>query len=454
MPRTMPRTMPRRTTALAALAAASALTLGACSTGGDDAAGGPVTIDYWLWDDTQLPLYQQCADDFHAANPDVTVQITQTGWAQYWQNLSTQITAGTAPDVFTNQISYYLQFVQNNQLLDLTDRVAASDVDLEAFKPGLADRWVLDGKRYGLPKDWDTVALLYDAQAAEDAGFDADELAALTWNPDDGGTFGELVRALSLDGSGRTGLDPDYDKDDVVRYGYYPEWADGAVGQNGWGNFAHSAGFTFSDDEGVPATFNFESEPLVETAAWLQGLIEDGYAPPFDEQSTLGTEAVMTSGTAATTVTGSWTASAYLGEDAPVEFAFAPVPEGPQGRTAATNGLADSVWAGTEHPDEAFAWVEYLASPACQDVVGEAGLVFPALPSGTDAALAAREEQGYDSSAFVGVADAGETFPVPAFNNAAEVNTIVQDAMQAIAQGADPAQRLAEADAAVEALFE
>lgn len=446
----------KRTKALAALGAASLLALSACSsgTGGDDAAGEAVTIDYWLWDDTQLPLYQQCADDFHELNPEITVTLTQTGWAQYWQNLSTQITAGTAPDVFTNQISYYLQFVQNGQLLDLTDRVEASDVDLAAFKEGLADRWVFEGKRYGLPKDWDTVALLYDTEVAKEAGFSAEQMSALTWNPDDGGTFEELVRAMSLDSAGRTGLDPAYDKDDVVRYGYYPEWADGAVGQNGWGNFAHSAGFAYSDDEGAPTSFNFDSAPLVETAGWLQALIEDGYAPPFDEQSTLGTEAVMTSGKAASTITGSWTASTYLAEDVPVNFAFAQVPEGPQGRTAATNGLADSVWAGTEHPDQAFAWVEYLASPACQDTVGEAGLVFPALSSGTEAALAAREEQGLDSSAFVGVADAGEIFAVPAFNNAAEVNAAVQDAMQAIAQGADPAERLGEANDAVESLFE
>ena len=443
----------KRTTPLAALGVASLLALTACSAGSEEGGAEAVTLDYWLWDDTQLPLYQECADDFTKENPNITIKITQTGWAQYWQNLSTQITAGTAPDVFTNQISYYPQFVQNNQLLDLTENVEASDIDFADYKEGLADRWVTDGKRYGLPKDWDTVALLYNVEAATEAGYTAEQLGTLTWNPDDGGSFGELVKAMTVDGAGRNGLDPAFDKNDVVRYGYYPEWADGAVGQNGWGNFAHSNGFTYTDDEGIPTTFNFDSEPLVETGAWLQSLIEDGYAPSFDAQSTLGTQAVMENQNVASTITGSWMASTYLAEDAPVEFAFAMVPEGPEGRTAATNGLADSVWAGTEHPEEAYQWVEYLASADCQDKVGAAGLVFPALNSGTETALAARDAAGYDSSAFASVADAGETFSIPAFERSAEVNTAIQDAMQAIAQGADPAERLKEANDTVEALF-
>ena len=446
--------MKKSTTRIAALGVATLLALTACSAGGDEGGDSAVTIDYWLWDDTQLPLYQDCAEAFTAENPNITVNLTQTGWAQYWQNLSTQITAGTAPDVFTNQISYYLQFVQNNQLLDLTENVEAADIDFADYKDGLAERWVTDGKRYGLPKDWDTVGLLYNVEAATEAGFTADQLSALTWNPEDGGTFGELVKAMSVDGAGRTGLDPNFDKGDVVRYGYYPEWADGATGQNGWGNFAHSAGFTYTDDDGAPTTFNFDSTPLVETGAWLRSLIEDGYAPGFDEQSTLGTQAVMENQNAASTITGSWMASTYLASDAPVQFAYAMVPEGPEGRMAASNGLADSVWAGTENPEEAYKWVEYLASPECQNAVGKAGLIFPALNSGSEAAFEARAAAGIDSSAFASVADAGETFTIPAFERSAEVNSAIQDAMQAIAQGADPAKRLAEANDTVEALFE
>ncbi len=442
----------------AAIAAFSLTATAACSSSGgggegDGGSGEPVTLEYWLWDDLQAPLYQACADSFTAANPNITVNLTQTAWAQYWQNLTTQITAGSAPDVFTNQISYFAQFVETNQVLDLTPYVEASEIDLTAYTPGTPERWVLDGKRYGLPKDWDTVGLLYNVEVATEAGYSAEDIAALEWNPTDGGTFEEFIRAMAEDAQGRDGNDPAFDAGDVVRYGYYPEWGDGAVGQNGWGNFAHANGFTFTDDQGIPTTFNYDSPELAETATWFQSMIQQGIAPQFDAQSSLGTQAVMENGDAAATVAGSWLASTYLDESATVEFAFAPVPAGPEGRFAASNGLSDAVWAGTDHPEEAYEWVEYLASAECQEQVAEAGVIFPALTSATEIALAAREEQGIDSSAFVDRVEAGETFAIPVFQQASEVNLIVQDAMQAIAQGAPAQPTLAAADQEVEALF-
>ena len=118
--------MKPRTIASVGLAALMTASLAACNantsstTGGESGADG-VTINYWLWDDRQAPLYQQCADDFHAANPGITVKITQTAWGQYWETLTTQLAAGNAPDVFTNHSAHLLQFIDNNQIMDLTE---------------------------------------------------------------------------------------------------------------------------------------------------------------------------------------------------------------------------------------------------------------------------------------------------------------------------------------------
>ncbi|MFC8599056.1 ABC transporter substrate-binding protein [Isoptericola sp. NPDC057191] len=441
----------KRFRSVTALGAVSLLLLAGCSSAGSDGGSGDVELNYWMWDDTQVPLYQACVDDFEAAHPGVTVKITQTAWAQYWQNLSTQVTAGTGPDVFVNQISYFRQYASTNQLLDLSQ--AESDVDFDAFKPGLADRWVYDGKRLGLPKDWDTVGFLYDSKAATKAGYSADDMNALTWNPDDGGTFGKFIRSTSVDSAGRTGDDPAFDSSDVAVYGFYPEWADGATGQNGWGNLAAANGFEFFTDPADPASVDFSSPALVETAGWIQKQIEAGYMPRFDETSSLGTQAVLESGNVASSFAGSWMASTYLGDDESIDFAFAPVPEGPEGRKAATNSLADSVWTGTKHPEEATGLVAYLASSDCQSKVGDFGKIFPATTAGTDAALAAWKKDGIDPTPFVSVVDAGDTYLIPAFEKSAEISVAVQDAMQNIAQGADPEKELKAANDAVKALF-
>ena len=78
----------KRKLGILGLAVALPLALSACVGGSDDSSGssaadggsanqgsGTGEIQYWLWDSAQLPMYQACADAFHAANPDVTVKI-------------------------------------------------------------------------------------------------------------------------------------------------------------------------------------------------------------------------------------------------------------------------------------------------------------------------------------------------------------------------------------------
>ena len=107
----------------------------------------------------------------------------------------------------------------------------------------------------------------------------------------------------------------------------------------------------------------------------------------------------MDAGKGAMTIAGSWTINTYLGDSAKVKFAFAPLPAGPQGRKTAINGLSDAIWAGTKHKDEAWKWVKFLASADCQNIVGGNGVVFPAIKSASDKALAAHKAKGRDVQA-------------------------------------------------------
>lgn len=63
-------------------------------------------INYVLWDDRQQPAYQKCADAFHAANPEITVKITQMGWNDYWTAVQTELNAYSGKiDVFTDHLA-------------------------------------------------------------------------------------------------------------------------------------------------------------------------------------------------------------------------------------------------------------------------------------------------------------------------------------------------------------
>ncbi|ANZ41591.1 sugar-binding protein [Lentzea guizhouensis] len=444
------RTPHRRTGALL-LSLALTGTLAAC--GGGSGADGQTTVDYWLWDDRQLPAYQECADVFHAANPDITIKITQTAWVQYWQNLTTQLASGDAPDVWTNQSTYYPQFATKNQLLDVEPFVKRDNVDLKSYQSGLTDVWVKDGKRYGLPKDWDTMAVVYNTELLGKQGVDAAQLENLTWNPSDGGTFEQVIAKATVDEQGRNGLDPAFDKNRVKVYGFLPEWADGAQGQNGWGVLAAANGFTYLDKNPWGTRYRYDDPKLAETISWFKRLIDKGYAPRFDQQSSVANSELLIAGKGAMQITGSWTILTFTDDKVKGKFAFSPLPAGPAGRRSPINGLTDAIWAGTEHPEQAWKWVKFLASPDCQNRVAKRAVVFPAISSASDAVAETHKQQGRDVHAFTDAAKR-DTFLLPVTEHGTEINTTVQDAIQSAVLGtAKTEDVLKDANTKVNALF-
>lgn len=129
-------------------------------------------------------------------------------------------------------------------------------------------------------------------------------------------------------------------------------------------------------------------------------MIAQGYMPPFTQVAGLGQTTLFQAGQIALSVDGSWMIGAYTSTEG-VDVGFAPQPEGPEGSWSVFNGLADSIWEGTDHPEEAWEWVKFLASIECQRIVGEHAVVFPAIPEAADVALETLEGRGIDASAFM-----------------------------------------------------
>jgi multiple sugar transport system substrate-binding protein len=242
----------------------------------------------------------------------------------------------------------------------------------------------------------------------------------------------------------------------VKVYGFLPEWADGSQGQNGWGDFAVSDGFTFLDKNPWGSHYHYDDPKLADTITWYKQLIDKGYAPKFDKQSTLGRDAVMDAGQGAITITGSWTINSYLSATAKQKYAFAPLPVGPAGRKTAINGLSDAVYAGTKHQDQAWRWVKFLGSSACQDLVAKNAVVFPAIKEATDKSLAAHQAKGQDVHVFTDEAKApGGTFFLPVTDHGNEISQAVQDAIQSIVLGqTDAAGGLKKANDTVNQMFQ
>ena len=125
-------------------------------------------------------------------------------------------------------------------LVPLNDFVDRDGVDTGAYFPGLAELWVDNhGNRYGLPKDFDTIALVMNADHVAGAGVTRCGLRSSRVEP----RRRRLVRrahssSLSVDANGNTGDSADFDPGNVEVYGLGLEGNFGAFGQTTFSAFA------------------------------------------------------------------------------------------------------------------------------------------------------------------------------------------------------------------------
>ncbi|HEY0475738.1 MAG TPA: sugar ABC transporter substrate-binding protein [Kribbella sp.] len=448
-----------RTAAIAVLAL-SAVT--AC--GGSSGSSANGTIEYWLWDSAQQPGYQKCADAFQQANPGLKIHISQYGWDAYWSKLTAGFIADTAPDVFTDHLAKFAQYVDLKVLRPLDDLGPTSDIKDADYQQGLAQLWKgQDGKRYGAPKDWDTIAIFYDAAALKKAGVDPAQLQNLSWNPQDGGTFERLVAHLTIDANGVRGDEPGFDKKNVKTHGLGSEGSGGGGwGQTQWSAFTGSAGWQATDKNPWGTRFNFDKPELQDTLRWYFGLVQKGYMPSYEQiggSNAIGTDKQIQSGSAAMGLSGSWMISTFSKlTDAggkKLDIGIAPTPIGPTGKRASMfNGLADSVTTLSKQPENAAKWVKYLSGAECQNIIGQSGVVFPARPAGTDLAIAYnKNERKLDVTPFTKQVEDKTTFLFPVTTNAADIAALMAPRMDAVYIGSSPVNSLTKLNGQLDELF-
>jgi multiple sugar transport system substrate-binding protein len=443
----------RRPLLTAFVALATAASAAACGSGGDAESSG--TISYWLWDSAQQPGYQACADAFHEQNPDLTVNITQYGWNDYWSKLTAGFIADTAPDVFTDHLSKFAQYVDLEVLRPLDELAPTQDIQDSDYQAGLAELWKgQDGHRYGTPKDWDTIAIFYDAAAVDAAGVTKEQLDTMEWNPDDGGTFEQIVAHLTVDANGVRGDEPGFDRDNVAVHGLASDGAGGSGwGQTQWSAFTGSTGWQATDKNPWGTQFQLDDEEFQDTIAWYFSLVDKGYMASYAEiggggGNTTGPNTQIQSGSAVMGLAGSWMISTYAAmtdaEGNDLDIQIAPTPIGPSGQRASMfNGLADSITVQAKNPEAAAQWVAFLAGEECQNIIGESGVVFPARPEGTELAIQFnQEERNLDVTPFTEQVEQETTFLFPVTSNAADITALMNPVMDSIYIGTEPASSL------------
>jgi multiple sugar transport system substrate-binding protein len=429
----------RRLSAIAVAAVAALAVVTGCSS---SSGSGPKVVNWWTWDDKQAQAYQACATAFEQQNPGVTVKISQYDSADYFTKLTAAFVAGNAPDAFQDSVQYFQSYASQGQLLPLDNDISSTHFDMSKFSVGVNAWKYTDGKQYGLPLDWASAAIYYNADMLAKAGYTPQQVDSLTWNPDTGGTFDMLVAHLTIDKNGVRGDQPGFDKNNVATYGVGPLNTSDDTGQMTWNSFVSTTGWKLGDKSDWPTTFNYADPRFVKTMDYIRSLVNRGFMAPFgmftgaNGQSVISNQDLLGSGKVALETDGSWVAATYA-KLPKVKVGIAPTVLGPDGKTRSvvSNSNGNNIWAGTKNPDLAWQWLSYMGSEACQTMAGKSGTFFPSIPASMDASAKAMAAQGVDLSVFTDQEKQGVLYSATVYSNGAAVQSAIQPLFEAYFAG-------------------
>jgi len=324
------------------LSLAVALLLGACRPG-SSADDGRTVIRFsgYAGNPAETGLMKKLVADFNASQGDVKA-VYEPVPGQYYPKLLTMLVSKTAPDVFYLDILYFKPFLAKGIMRPLDDYMAKSGVDRGAFIPSLLNAFSAGGKTYGIPKDFNTLALFYNKDA-----FGRKELRA----PDASWTLSDLRKA-ARDLTGPV--------DARKQYGF-------ALTHDNIDRFlpvARKHGATLFDAKGRCA---LASGPAREAMGFYFGLkAEDRSAIYPSEVGSSWPGDAFGRQDAAMVFEGGWLIP-YLAESFPkVRYGVAELPRGPAGRSNFLFTVAYVIPKTSRHPEAAWKLIEFLTSEQAQ----------------------------------------------------------------------------------------
>jgi multiple sugar transport system substrate-binding protein len=315
-----------------------------------------IRLTGWTSSDAEQKLFEQILDEFRTANPDIKLTYEPIP-SDYATKLQTDIAAGSVADVFYVDSMAAPDFMVNEALLELDSYMQKDSVNASDFYPGLIQAFQMGGKTYGLPKDWSSLAMVYDKQALTDAG-----VANPPTNWDELNAAGQALKDKA--GEARIVIPPD-----IAR-----EFA-----------FHYAAGAEVISKDGSSIVIN---SPEAATALdFYYGMYKDGIATtPADSGAEWPGDA-LAKDFGDLVFEGNWVFP-FLKENAPdLDFGISEMPEGPGGKATLAFTVSFSAYAETKQPEAAWTVINYLTGPEGMGKWTSLGLAMPARTGLADAWL-------------------------------------------------------------------
>jgi multiple sugar transport system substrate-binding protein len=259
--------------------------------------------------------------------------------------LFNQLSAGTAGDIIYIPDSTAPGIIATGKVVPLNDLI-----DTSPFIPTLLDVYTVDGNIYGIPKDFNTLAIHFNKDLFDEAQVE------YPTNEDTWDTLAEKIRGVAALGEGVTGacFPADYAR---------------------FGAFAFGAGWQPFDAEG---NSNVQDENFRTAVEWYTGLVTEGVAAqPTDIGADWG-GACLATDNVGIAMEGAWILG-FLRNEAPnLQYGTVKMPIGPSGeRGNFIFTVAYGINADSPNQEAAVRVLEALTSEEAQNWVLEQGLAIP-----------------------------------------------------------------------------
>lgn len=308
-----------------------------------------------IWDNNQQPGLQEIIDVW-SNETGIEAEIQVLGWNEYWTLLEAGASGGSMPDIFWMHSNNSQKYMENDLLLDLTDKIAASDkVDMNNYYSDISALYANDGKQYGMPKDIDTIALWYNKTMFDEAG---------VAYPDDTWTWDDMYQAAKK-----------LTKDDGSQYGYAINTGNN---QDSYYNAIYAYGGSVVNEDKTAS--GYDDPKTIEAMQVFEKMLREGLSPDLQMMSENGADTLLKSGKVAMITQGSWMVPSFRdNEYSAANCDIAVLPTAPDGtRVSIYNGLGWSASANGENTDAAWSLIEYLSTKDAQLMQAKLGVTMSA----------------------------------------------------------------------------
>ncbi|MFC4075672.1 ABC transporter substrate-binding protein [Salinithrix halophila] len=323
----------------------------ACGGGsGADGDKGEIRIGAQLSSPAEHKILEKQIKAFEEKNPDIQVSI-QAITDDYLKEMQTLIGAKQEPDVFYLDSMPAPDLINLGVLEPLDKYIQASDLDTSEFEEALIEAYTKDSSIYGLPKDYNTLALFYNKKMFKEEGLEP----PTTWDE-----LRDAAKKLTKGGRKGLAINPE-----LARYQPF-------VYQNGGAVLDEDGKATLDRKENVEALDFFTSLFLEDQSTGVPNDLGVEWAgDAFAEEK------------AAMVYEGGWMIP-FLKEKAPdLEYGIVELPAKEKGMKSSNLAftVAYVMSKNSKNKEAAFKLIEFLTSKEGQTYVVESGLALPSRKS-------------------------------------------------------------------------